>query len=360
MATIRRRGTTWVLEWREGGKRFRKSLGSATKREAEQLVKLKLEELQRARYANVVALPAPASAMPTVQAFIEKTYLPWRASEYPDTQESEEGRWRRVLLPEFGNLQLDRVTMTRVEDWKGRRLRQTYRGAPIKPATVTKELRSLLAALNRAHTLRLIQSNPASGVRAPRDMRSVPPEWYTAADLERLYAQSQHRPGDEQVRGLPPNGWADWAPVWRLYANTGMRRTEGLQLRWAHVTRGELRILSDEGARTKSGKWRAVPLSEGAAAALELLRPLTEASGFVLPQVHPDAITAAFRRHAERANLPGHLHCLRHTFCANLVSAGVPLRTVQVLAGHASITTTERYAHLAPDHIANAVRFLRL
>jgi site-specific recombinase XerD len=103
-----------------------------------------------------------------------------------------------------------------------------------------------------------------------------------------------------------------------------------------------------------------VPLSDGAQEALQALEPLTKASGYVIPQVHPDALTAAFRRHLERAGLPGHLHCLRHTFCAALVSAGVPLRTVQVLAGHASITTTERYAHLAPDAIQHAVRFLKL
>jgi site-specific recombinase XerD len=40
--------------------------------------------------------------------------------------------------------------------------------------------------------------------------------------------------------------------------------------------------------------------------------------------------------------------------------AGVPLRTVQVLAGHADIKTTERYAHLAPDYLANAVTAIAL
>lgn len=49
------------------------------------------------------------------------------------------------------------------------------------------------------------------------------------------------------------------------------------------------------------------------------------------------------------------IHDLRHTFCSRLVERGAGLRTVQVLAGHKSFSTTERYAHLAPDHLREAV-----
>jgi hypothetical protein len=42
-------------------------------------------------------------------------------------------------------------------------------------------------------------------------------------------------------------------------------------------------------------------------------------------------------------------HVCRHTFCSHLVMRGVPLRVVQVLAGHTSYKTTERYAHLTPE-----------
>jgi site-specific recombinase XerD len=42
------------------------------------------------------------------------------------------------------------------------------------------------------------------------------------------------------------------------------------------------------------------------------------------------------------------------------VQSGVPLRTVQVLAGHASYTTTERYAHLAPSTLRDSIARLSL
>jgi integrase len=51
-------------------------------------------------------------------------------------------------------------------------------------------------------------------------------------------------------------------------------------------------------------------------------------------------------------------HSLRHTFASRLVMAGVDLRTVQELMGHRTITTTMRYAHLAPAHQAEAVERL--
>ena len=46
---------------------------------------------------------------------------------------------------------------------------------------------------------------------------------------------------------------------------------------------------------------------------------------------------------------------LRHTFASHLVMAGVQLREVQELMGHASFETTVRYAHLSKDHVKKQV-----
>ncbi|MGB4334022.1 MAG: tyrosine-type recombinase/integrase, partial [Chromatiaceae bacterium] len=81
---------------------------------------------------------------------------------------------------------------------------------------------------------------------------------------------------------------------------------------------------------------------------------------YVLPQIAPASLSRSFARTLERAALDGGIHCLRHTFCSHLVQAGVPLRTVQVLAGHSSIRVTENYAHLSPSALRDSIMKLNL
>jgi integrase/recombinase XerC len=51
-------------------------------------------------------------------------------------------------------------------------------------------------------------------------------------------------------------------------------------------------------------------------------------------------------------------HTLRHTFCSHLAMKGAPVRAIQELAGHAKISTTDLYMHLAPGATEGAIRLL--
>lgn len=54
----------------------------------------------------------------------------------------------------------------------------------------------------------------------------------------------------------------------------------------------------------------------------------------------------------------GRIHDFRHTFCSHLVEAGVDLQTVKDLAGHQSISTTEKYTHSRPERRIGAIQEL--
>ena len=65
------------------------------------------------------------------------------------------------------------------------------------------------------------------------------------------------------------------------------------------------------------------------------------------------------RRAARLANLAnGGVHILRHTFCSHLAMRGAPAKAIQELAGHRKLVTTERYMHLPPRAIEDAIRML--
>lgn len=352
MPTVKPRGKSWQLCWSGPDKtpdgkprEHRLSLGKISAAAAREACRLKADELKRARLANVVQLPN--GAVPTFKEFAPE-YLRWHEREFPSSHERIKQIVNHHLVPHFGTTALDRISKLQAERFKDART--------AKAETIAKELRTLQAVLNRAVYLELLTRNPVKGVKPPKKLDSKPPRWYTETEIAAIYANSKPLAGDEAVKGMPINSQvADYAPIWKLMANTGMRRTEAQQLKWTDVTASGIRILSTEAERTKSGKWRLVPLSEGATAALATLRKVTGKKPHVLPRMAAHSLSRAFAKALERAALDGSLHCLRHTFCAHLVMAGVPLRTVQILAGHASMATTERYAHLAADYLQDSV-----
>jgi integrase len=340
VATIFKRGRCWYLNWHDADGQHRPSLGEIAELEARAALKLKEAELATGRSLTPTAAPLFRD--------YAVSYLAWYGTEYEDSLDSAERILETRLVPTFGHLSLDQINAALVEAWKARRAGQdaVYRnghsqGHKVKSATVNKELLTLKAMLNRAVDWELLTKNPARAVKPIKGKDSKPPHYYPKPQLKQIYraAEPQHR------------------AAWRLLANTGLRRGEGLHLRRRNVIAGEkLHVLSEAGARTKSGKWREIPLNKPALEALETL----EGADYVLPRVAPQSLSRAFLRDARAAQVPGNLHSLRHTFISHLVMAGAPLRTVQILAGHAHYKTTERYAHLAPEHLAGALGGLSL
>ena len=72
-----------------------------------------------------------------------------------------------------------------------------------------------------------------------------------------------------------------------------------------------------------------------------------------------DRVSKAIRGAQRAAGLQqSGVHILRHTFCSHLAMKGAPARAIQDVAGHADLTTTQRYMHLSPAATEDAIRLL--
>lgn len=313
MARLYKRGPCYYLDWAEDGQRFRRSLGAIDRKAA--------EAVQAEKEAELHGLIAPTRGL-TVQALIDD-YLVWYKKARPTTFGRAKSDLKKFTAA-FGILAAQGIGPRQVEVWE---VNCEARGSAHKALKLAK------AAFRRALRTGLIKINPLDAVHATEPPISRAPDYYRPKQLERLY---------EAARG----------PLWRFMVNTGIRRGEMAKALRSDARDGVLYVESLSTGRTKSGKWRAVPLN---GAAKQALRALGEDR---LVDVHADTLTDWFGEDAAAAKLPGTLHWLRHTFCTALVQSGVSLYEVQKLAGHSSITVTEKYAHHAPSQGPKAVASL--
>ncbi len=215
-----------------------------------------------------------------------------------------------------------------------------------------------------------LPSNPARRTDKRREDYSKPPETFTAEQVMALARAARE--------GLHVNGGRRWASaaedvqqrlsneqdaaIYVVAGFSGLRQGELRALRWRHVRFADRTLVvvaamsaGVEGT-TKSGKWRAVPLTREAFVALDKLSRrdwFTGPDDFVFCGPAGDSIDdSALRRRynaaRDAAGLPPlPFHHLRHTF-ATLAIRGLDPATVQSLLGHSKITTTERYLHARP------------
>ena len=193
----------------------------------------------------------------------------------------------------------------------------------------------------------LLQADPTLDLSAPRTGRSLPGV-ITEEEVEALLA-------------APDLGTAigvrDRAMLETLYA-CGLRVSElvGLRLGQVNLRQGVVRILG------KGSKERLVPLGEEAlswirrwvAEGRPALLAGDRSNDVLFPSQRGRVMTRQtfwhrIRTHAAAAGITKHLspHTLRHAFATHLLDHGADLRVVQLLLGHADLSTTQIYTHVA-------------
>ena len=175
----------------------------------------------------------------------------------------------------------------------------------------------------------------------------------------------QRTRGKDELRSLENTNYTDHIkPIVILDLNTGMRRGEIFNLRRADIDLKQ-KNLTVRGAGAKSGHTRIIPLNHEAFSLLS--NWLEERDGtdedyvFASPKSggRLTNIKSAWLELMKLADIKKfRFHDLRHTFASKLVMKGADLYSVKELLGHASIETTQKYAHLAPEHKSRIVELL--
>ncbi len=222
-----------------------------------------------------------------------------------------------------------------------------------KPTTRARRLAALKSFYRFLTRRKLIETSPARRVKAPKLPQRLP----RAVPIDETFALLA-APDEERILGL-----RDRAMLEVLYGG-GLRVSElvGLSLKDLDPKSGFVRVLG------KGNKERLCPINEGA---LEAVQAYLAVRGALLakPSKHaaPEALFLNFRggrltarsmarhlkRYAQELGLNRNVspHSLRHSFATHLLAGGADIRSIQELLGHASLSTTQRYTHVAFEHL---------
>ena len=309
----------------------------------------------------------------TLGRFLIDQYEPWALSN------QKSGHYTvstvRASFVDFLDEPMSQIQLRKVERWRTERLQ-----AGRKPSYVNRCVNALRGVLTKAVEWEVLDEHPLKKLKALKIDEGKKARFLSPVEEERLFKAlaerdkemkearergNQHR----RARGYPllpdlgGHAFADrMTPLITLSLKTGMRRGELFDLDWSCVDLDK-KVITVRGETSKSSKTRHIPLSPTAHQTLvEWLQQAPVPDGLVFPADDGgrlDNVKTSWNSILMKAGIEKfRWHDMRHDFASKLVMNGVPLNTVRELCGHANLNTTLRYAHLAPDHKADAVALI--
>ena len=305
----------------------------------------------------------------TLGGFIAHHYGPWVKAERKTGTETIERL--QSCFRDWFDYPLHEITPLVVEKWRSDELQRGKTSS-----TVNRDLTALRAVLSKAVDWEFLETHPLTKVKPLKTDKRATVRYLSEEETHRLRQALRRRDSELKAARVRGNAWrqtreypelpvyehdayADHVtPMVLLTLNTGLRRGELFQLQWADIDCAS-HMLTVHGQHAKSHLTRHIPLNREARDVLQNWRTLTTTQGLVFPGKNGqpfDNVKKAWHNLLQRAAIANfRWHDMRHDFASKLVMAGVPLNTVRELLGHADLTSTLRYAHLAPDHKADAV-----
>ncbi len=248
------------------------------------------------------------------------------------------------------------------EKWLGKRLRdctredlQAYLAEHVvngkASSSRSRFLSSLRGFFNHAVEQGLVTDNPIANIESPKLAKRLP-DYVSESEVEALL--NAPKPDKDAVE------FRDRTMLEVLYA-TGLRVSELIELKSESINfnQGIVRVVG------KGNKERIVPLGDEALnwvmSYTKNVRPMLLSNvptDVLFPSKLGKLMTRqtfwyAIKRYAERAGIERKLspHTLRHAFATHLLNHGADLRAVQMMLGHASLSTTQIYTRVANERL---------
>ncbi len=254
-------------------------------------------------------------------------------------------------LPDWKSVEL-RHLMSFFQHERERALAHQPKDSPrrLSSDSLYVEIAALRGFYRFAENEKLLPANVAEHLSLPRRWKRLP-KALTAQEVERLLTPETPE---------TPQSLCDRAVLELAYAS-GLRLAElrNLRLEQLHLDAGFVTVIG------KGNKERVVPVGRKAIAAMEhylaagrpkLVTARSPATVFLTRRGTPFAhvtLWLRIKQRVRRAGIPRNVtpHMLRHSFATHLLDHGADLRVIQELLGHASISTTEVYTHVAASRL---------
>jgi integrase/recombinase XerD len=227
--------------------------------------------------------------------------------------------------------------------------------ARLSPESVYLQIAALRAFYRFAETEKYLPLNVAEHLSLPRRWQRLPKS-LSGEEIDRLLAP---------LMPETPESLCDQAVLELAYAS-GLRLAELRQVRLEqlHLEAGFITIIG------KGNKERVVPLGGQAVRAIErylvagrprLVKACSPANLFLTRRgkgFAPVTLWLRIKQRVRRAGIERNItpHMLRHSFATHLLENGADLRVIQELLGHASISTTQVYTHVAGERLREVHR----
>jgi integrase len=299
------RDGVWYIDIRNGGRRIRRSAGTADRREAQRIHD---------------ELAARAWKIRVHGKHLSDALLLWHTAK---TRRPSSQRALRQIRQQYKDRPLALVTEESIAEAFGAKA----------PGTFNKLAAVFRAALNLAHAKGWIEAAPRI---ARRKEPTVEPRYLTAQEWKRLRG--------ELPEHLKP--MADFAIA------TGLRWANVAGLTWERVSLSR-KLAWVPASTAKAGKTISIPLSAAAIRALQAVSGERKGFAFTYNGARIGSPKTAWNKATARAGLTGfRWHDLRHTWASWHAMAGTPLDVLQKLGGWETREMVDRYAHLAPTYLA--------